>query len=214
MADKKKKITEGPERRYLDNPVEIVTREAGEEGSRTIRGYWIKFETLSRSLGWFREKIARGSLDDIDFENSDIVALFNHNFDKIIGRTIADPKLIIGVDEEGAWFECDAPNTTAGNDCLENVKLGLVQHCSFSWPWGTVEDKWEEDDELGEIRTITKFTRIIDVSPVVNPAYLSTEVDARNIEGARTSYDTWKKDSSASTYRRDAAKRSMEIDSL
>jgi len=214
MADKKKKITEGPERRYLDNPVELVTRDAEEGSGRTIRGYFAKFEKLSRSLGWFREKIARDAFDDIDFENDDIVALFNHDFNQIIGRTIADPKLTLGVDDIGAWFECEAPDTNVGNDCLENVKRKLVQHCSFSWPWGTVEDKWEEDDELGEIRTITKFTRLIDVSPVVNPAYLSTEVDARNIEGARTSYDTWKKDSSTSTYRRDAAKRSMEIDSL
>ena len=202
----------GPERRYLNNPVQLVTR-SGEEESRTIRGYFCKFNELSRSLGWFREKIAPGAFDDIDFENSDIVALFNHNWNMIVGRTIAEPKLIVGVDSIGGFYEFEAPNTTAGNDLFENVKRRLVQHSSFSWPYGTVEDLWEEDKELGDIRTITKFTSVTDVSPVVNPAYLQTEVDARNLEGAKQSFEAWKnhRDPDTSTVKRNLARHRLEL---
>lgn len=214
MSDTKKQIPTGPERRYYENTVQVVTRE-GEEDSRMIRGYFCKFDSLSRNLGWFREKIARSAFDDVDFTDSDIVALVNHDTKYIVGRTIADPALIVGVDDVGGYYEFEAPNTTAGNDLLENVKRKIVQHSSFSWPYGTVEDTWEEDEELGEIRTITKFKKIIDVSPVVNPAYLQTSVDARNADGAKESYEAWKKDSGKGesetlTTRSNKAKRFLE----
>jgi HK97 family phage prohead protease len=159
------------ERRYFDNQVTIENRVAGEL-SRKIRGYAAKFETLSQNLGWFREKIARGAFDNV-LEN-DVVALFNHNIDLVLARTISKT-LAIGVDETGLWYEFEAPNTTAGNDLLEMVNRGDVQHSSFSF--SIQDEKWEQDDESGEIRTVLKVKRLYDVSPVVSPAYKDTEVD-------------------------------------
>lgn len=123
--------------------------------------------------------------------------------------------MTMGVDDIGAFYEFEAPTTTAGNDLLENVKRGLVQHSSFSWPRGTTEDIWEDDVEHGEVRTISKFTRLIDVAPVVNPAYSDTTVDARGYEGAKESYEAWKKDNrSFDTYEAEAEKRKLEIERM
>ena len=215
MSEKKKQIQTGPERRCFENTVQLVTRN-GEEDSRMIRGYFAKFNTLSRSIGWgFKEKIKPGAFDDIDFVNDDIVALFNHNFDQVVGRTIGTPKMILGVDEVGAFYEFEAPTSTSGNDLLENVKRGLVQHSSFSWPRGTIEDIWENDVEHGEVRTISKFTRLIDVAPVVNPAYSDTTVDARSMDSAKESYEAWKLENNPfDSTKLQNEKRSIEIDRL
>jgi len=220
MADKNKQQNNTPERRYFDNPVSLVTRSDGED-SRIIRGYFAVFNKLSKTLGYFREKIDRNAFDDIDFANEDIVALFNHNYDQIVGRTIGDPKMTLGVDDTGAWYEFEIPNTTIGNDLLENVKRKLVQHSSFSWPRWTVEDVWDEDPELGDIRTIKKFTRILDVAPVVNPAYSDTTSDARNYDGAKKSYEAWKNDkrnedeqTEGTSLRVKTAKRYLEIERM
>ena len=215
MSDTKKQLPTGPERRYYENTVQLVTRD-GEEDSRMLRGYFAKFNKLSRSIAWgFKEKIKPGAFDDIDFVNDDIVALFNHDSNQIVGRTIGTPKLIFGIDEVGAFYEFETPTTTVGNDLLENVKRGLVQHSSFSWPRGTIEDIWEDDVEHGEVRTILKFTRLIDVSPVVNPAYSDTTVDARAFDGAKESHKNWKKENNAfDSSKLKNEKRSLEIERM
>lgn len=214
MSDKKRNTQTGPERRYYENTVSVVKRD-GEEESRTVRGYFAKFNKLSRSLGWgFKEKVKPGAFDDIDFNNDDIVALFNHDQNQIVGRTIGTPKLILGVDEVGAYYELEAPNTTAGNDLLENVNRGLVQHSSFSWPRYTIEDIWEDDVEHGEVRTIVKFTRLLDVAPVVNPAYSDTTA-SRSYDGAKDSYENWKKENTPfDSAKLQNEKRSIEIERM
>ena len=166
------------ERRYLPQPVEV--RE--ENGKRTVTGYAAVFEQLSQNLGWFREKIARGAFDNV-LEN-DVVALFNHDINLVLARTISKT-LTLEVDDRGLKYTFEAPDTTAGNDLIKLLERGDVQHSSFSF---SIEDqRWEQDDELGEIRTVLKVKRLYDVSPVVMPAYKQTDVSI-----AERSYQEWK----------------------
>ena len=167
-----------PERRYLTQPVEV----RAEGGKRTVTGYAAVFDELSQNLGWFREKIARGAFDNV--LDNDVVALFNHDINHVLARTISNT-LTLEVDERGLKYTFEAPDTTSGNDLLAMLQRGDVQHSSFSF---SIEDqKWTQDDELGEIRTILKVKRLYDVSPVVMPAYKQTDVSI-----AKRSYDEWK----------------------
>ena len=170
--------------RFFDNPVQIITRD-GESESRTVEGYALKFEQLSRNLGWFREKIARGALDNADM--GDVVALFNHDNNMVLARTISKT-LTLEIDNEGLKYRFEAPNTTVGNDLIEMLSRGDIQHSSFAF---SVEDqKWEQDGEDGaEIRTILKIKRLYDVSAVTQPAYLQPDVGL-----AKRSYDEYKKE--------------------
>ena len=165
---------ETKELRILSRAPGIVTREKGSE-SRTVEGYALVFNELSQPLGgWFREKINPDALEGADIE--DVVALFNHNNNYLLARTISKT-LSLSVDDSGLRYEFEAPNTTAGNDLLESLRRGDIQHSSFAFEIASGGDTWEKDETGGEIRTITKFKRIYDVSPVVNPAYLQTSVD-------------------------------------
>ena len=169
----KNKMT-GPEIRIFESRVENRAAD-----SRKIEGIAAKSNSLSRTLyGWFKEIIDPGAFEGADM--SDVVCLKNHNQDLILARTIAGT-LDLGVNDDGdLTYSFEAPNTTVGNDLLEEVRLGNIQHSSFAFE--VAEDRWEEDSEGNEIRHIVKFRKIHDVSPVVNPAYLQTSVDARNME--------------------------------
>lgn len=177
----------GPEIRIFDNKVEL---RAAEGDSRRVEGIAAKVGVLSRTLyGWFKEIIDPGAFDSADM--SDVVALKNHNQDMILARTLSKT-LEISVNQEGHLaYGFEAPNTTTGNDLLEELKRGDIQHSSFAFE--VEEDRWEEDAEGNEIRHIVKFRKIHDVSPVVNPAYLQTEVSNRNMEIAEASRESFKK---------------------
>lgn len=175
------KTNENTERRYLPQPVVL---ERAENNIRTVTGYAAKFNEMSQNLGWFREKIAPGAFDNV-LEN-DVVALFNHDINHVLARTISKT-LKLEVDEIGLRYSFEAPNTTSGNDLVEMLERGDVQHSSFSF--SIQDEKWEQDDEFGEIRTVLKVKRLYDVSPVVMPAYTQTDVSL-----AKRSYDTWKQE--------------------
>lgn len=180
MPNSKKNLQLGlPESRYVDILASVQTRADGEQDSRTIEGYAATYDSWSNPIWWFKERIERGAFDGADM--SRCIACFNHDATQIVARYSAGT-LELNVDEKGLHFKFEAPNTTAGNDLYENIRLGNISQCSFKFT--VKEDSWkysEDVDELDE-RTILKFGEILDVSPVVYPAYESTSVQARSFE--------------------------------
>lgn len=158
------------ERRFNTRASDIVS-----EQGRTIKGYAAIFD--SKYIMWegYEETIARGAFDDTDF--SDVVALFNHESEFLLARSKdGTGTLTLKVDDKGLYFEFEAPNTTIGNDVLENVKLGNIRGCSFAFT--VSEQKVEDFEDKSCLRTILKIGKLYDVGPVVNPAYEETEIEA------------------------------------
>lgn len=171
------------EYRYFDPP-ELVVETRADKKVTMVQGIAVKFEQLSRNLGFFREKFARGAFDDV--MDNDVVALLNHNIDKVLARTISKT-LELWTDDDGLNYRFEAPDTTAGRDLVVSLQRGDIQHSSFSF---TISDeKWERDDDDGEIRTVLKVKRLYDVSPVVFPAYPQSVSEI-----SKRSYDEWKKE--------------------
>lgn len=173
--------------RSLIGDLHIESREEGTV-SRTIVGYAAKFESWSDPImGWFREKIARGAFDGCDL--SDVIMCFNHNTDSILARTTSGT-LRLEVDDVGLRFAFEAPNTTLGSDMLELVRRGDVSKCSFRF--GVAQDEWQYADEKNGLavdeRTILRFSRVVDVSLVVFPAYPETEASVRHLEERKAEY--------------------------
>lgn len=160
--------------------------------SRTVRGYAAKFNKRSENLGCgsyqFFEVIEPGAFDDV--LNDDVRALFNHDENLILARSKNGAgTLRIGTDETGLWYEFDAPTTQAGNDLLESLERGDVDQSSFSFSVDKDGQSWVETQEgdgpIVTIRTIKKFSKLYDVSPVVFPAYLDTDVATRSLKEFR-----------------------------
>lgn len=175
---------EEKERRFLPEPVTVEVEERDGKQIRKVSGYAAVFNQLSRNLGWFREKIDPAAFADV--LTDDVVALFNHDQNFVLARTISKT-LTLSVDEKGLRYEFEAPNTTVGNDLVTMLQRGDIQHSSFAF--SIQDEKWEEDDEQGEIRTVLKVKRLYDVSPVVFPAYTQTDVSL-----AKRAYEAWKEE--------------------
>lgn len=166
------------ERRFFAQPLVIEQREGKE--SRTISGYAAVFNRDSEDFGGWVERIDPGAFNDRMAD--DAVALFNHDPNLILARNNVNLKLTI--DGVGLRYEFDAPNTTAGNDLLENIRNGNIKQSSFAFT--TNEVKWynPSDKSQPSVRTIMKVERLYDVSPVTYPAYPDTTVGARSLKTA------------------------------
>ena len=148
------------------------------EDSRTVEGYALVFNSLSKDLGSFREVILPEAIGDV-IERSDIMALLNHDSSRgILARSrFGKGSLSLEVDEVGLKYRFEAPQTALGDELLSYLKRGDITSSSFAF---TVdEDVWTKESDGTYVRTIKKFNKLFDVSPVFEPAYAATSVCAR-----------------------------------
>lgn len=162
---------------------QILVEKRADDGP-LIRGHAAVFDKLSENLGGFREIIARGAFDEV-LEN-DVRALIGHRDELILGRTSAKT-LRIGVDAEGLTYEIDPPDTSYARDLLVSLERGDIRESSFGFSIARDGDTWTEDEDGRLVRTITKVSRLYDVSPVTFPAYPDTDVAKRSLESFKRS---------------------------
>jgi HK97 family phage prohead protease len=113
------------EKRFLATEVRASR---GPNGQRRITGYAARYNVLSHPLPCgdgttFRERIAPGAFKRILASSPDVICCFNHDSNKVLGRTTAGT-LTLSEDDRGLKFTCDLPNTEAGRDCYESVQRG------------------------------------------------------------------------------------------
>ena len=181
-----------------DNSIGIEIR--GDGDSKKIRGYAAVFYR-SGDAGteyelWTNavERIMPGAFDDV--LDDDVVALFNHDFSSLLGRSKAGT-LELSVDNVGLAYEISSSDTRSYQDVLKYLERGEVDGSSFQFQIrGEGAAVWQMDEATGkEIRELRKITRLIDVGPVVMPAYTGTTAGARAIgpvESTRAEYNCWK----------------------
>ncbi|MTP79807.1 HK97 family phage prohead protease [Turicibacter sanguinis] len=122
----------------------------------------------------FYERVRPGAFKKSLAERA-VCMLVNHDWSKIVGRTGSN--LILEEDDKGLRFELDIPNTTDGNDLLENVRNGLIQGCSFGFNIKNQTTRW--DDNGAFYRDIDEV-ELFEVTATPIPAYVDTEISARS----------------------------------
>lgn len=176
------------ERRIADSgPLKIEKRGEADQQVLTIRGYAAVFGKYSNNLGGFREIIQPGAFSDV-LEN-DVRALFNHDPNHVLGRTLSGT-LRVFQDDVGLGYEVDLPDTQTARDLAVSIERGDVSQSSFAFTIAQGGASWGEDDEVGYTRTISKVARLYDVSPVTYPAYPDASVAARSLEEYRSHQST------------------------
>jgi len=172
------------ELRHLARPVEVRAQGNGE--ATMLAGYAALFETPAEIAGAFVEVIDRGAFDAALAD--DVRVLFNHDPSQLLGRTKSGTARI-AVDHHGLRYEVTPPATTTGRDVIQLVERGDVDGSSFGFQ--VIADRWVEGatpDDL-PVRHL-ESVRLFDVSPVTQPAYAETTVEARQmadeIVGSRT----------------------------
>jgi HK97 family phage prohead protease len=170
-------MTNKPEERVFSSNLKVEQRAEGDTSVPMIVGYAAVFNSLSENLGGFREQISVGAFDAV--LGDDVRCAFNHDPSMLLGRT-SSGTLRISVDGTGLRYECDPPDTQVARDLMVSLERKDVDQSSFRFM--VDEDSWDEDDDGRVVRTIKKFKRLIDVSPVTYPAYPDTSVAQRSLD--------------------------------
>jgi HK97 family phage prohead protease len=158
--------------------VELRAYKTEEESRMLVEGYAIVFNSESRDLGGFTEVVKENALDGALERNTDVLALYGHDYQNVLGRQSADT-LQLEKDERGIKFTLDLPNTQLGRDVYTLVERGDLKGNSFGF---TVEkDSWDKKGDK-VIRTIEQVRDLFEISIVSLPAYEATELVKRNFE--------------------------------
>ncbi|OBI42986.1 HK97 family phage prohead protease [Mycobacterium colombiense] len=152
------------------SPIEVRSSQ-----SRTIGGYAAVFDRSSENLGGFYERIHPKAFNKSKSDQfPGVVCRFNHSDDYLLGTTRSGT-LRLTVDNTGLDYSVDLPECR--NDILEMTARGDLAHSSFAFQVWT--DDWTKFDNGYPVRQLLSC-RIIDVAPVVNPAYSETSVALRS----------------------------------
>ncbi|WP_396631595.1 HK97 family phage prohead protease [Lysinibacillus sp. A4] len=159
----------------------LQTRSQGDSESNVIEGYAAVFNSPTDIWGMFTEIIAPGAFADAIASNDDIRALFNHDWNNVLGRTKSGT-LRLSEDARGLKFEVDLPNTTLARDLSESLRRGDISQCSFGFV--PTSETWDYEPEI-PVRTINTV-ELHEISVVSIPAYEDTEVTLRSKEANKS----------------------------
>ncbi|MCI1592480.1 HK97 family phage prohead protease [Heyndrickxia oleronia] len=151
------------------NITSLSKRDGTNEQPPMISGYASVFNSKTSIGDYFEEVIAPGAFARSLAEN-DVRALFNHNWDKVLGRTKSGT-LRLMEDERGLKFEVELPNTTAARDLVESMERKDIDQCSFGFI--ATEEDWNYSVEPA-LRTVIEAD-LFEISVVSIPAYDDTE---------------------------------------
>jgi len=164
-------------------------RASGDEFA--LVGYAATFNSESKDLGGFREVIAPSAFKRSLEGNADVKALFNHDANRILGRTTSGT-LRLEQDEKGLKFKVELdPANSEDKNLYASVKRGDVNECSFAFTVVKGGQIWADKqiegtdgrgvDDFYAMRTLTDVN-LLDISAVTYPAYNDTNVNARMFE--------------------------------
>lgn len=161
-------------------PGEVSVRST--EGSPTvIFGYAALFNERSRTITTkrgleFTEMIAPGAFDNTDF--SALECRFNHET-----FLAADPTLEFGVDARGLWYQYlhDA-NDSDHQKTLRRIERREIKGSSFRFVEPSESGHELRSEGKSIFRIIKQIPMVLDVGPVIRPAYQATTAFARMLE--------------------------------
>ena len=151
--------------------------------SRRIEGYALVWGVRSRVIRErgqrFVEIIEKGAITEELLQRSDVKCVFNHDPDALLARyNKGEGTLSLTLDEVGLRYSFDAPNTVDGDKVLDLVRRGDLGGSSFKFATGDKGVRYyRENGKL--MRSVDEITWLADVSPVIDPAYMATSVEAR-----------------------------------
>lgn len=180
IKDINKKLDAG--RQYRDFNLSSFTHRAEDDGEKIVEGYATVFNTLYELYSYDNytvlEQIDPDAFTDCDMR--DVIMQYNHE-GRVFAR-ISNNTLTVAPDATGLFVRAKLGGTELGRQLFEEIDGGYTNKMSFGFV--VAEDKREvtEDHETGAVtvvRTITKISKLYDVSAVSIPANDATSISAR-----------------------------------
>lgn len=186
MANKtiEDRLNEGRQYRNIDL-ANFEHRAEGDEGTgeKIVEGYATTFNQPYTLYEWSDytviEQIDAKAFDECDM--ADVIMQYDHE-GRVFARTSNDT-LAVAPDKTGLHIRAQLGGTEIGRQLYEEIDGGYTTKMSFGFK--VAEDKREvtEDHENGHttvLRTITKISKLYDVSAVSLPANDATSISARS----------------------------------
>lgn len=162
----------------------IEVRAEGENEGQIVEGYAATFNQPYVLWDWgdyiVREQIDPHAFDECDM--ADTIMQYDHQ-GRVFAR-ISNNTLEVSTDHHGLKMRADLSGTELGRQLYEEIKGGYTTKMSFGFTVGEDVRVVTENHETGVtevLRTITKISKLYDVSAVSLPANDATEISARNI---------------------------------
>ena len=160
---------------------ELITND---EDGHTVEGYAAIFNSKTNISDLFDEQIDSRAFDECDFD--DACLLVNHDTSRLAlarcRRNTTNSTLQLSIDSKGLKIKAnlDVENNTEAKNLYSAIKRGDIDGMSFMF---IVEDcEWDGLDKDMPLRTITKISKVYEVSAVNFPAYSNTEIYARSTD--------------------------------
>lgn len=150
----------------LTTDVEI--RAKTDQKRHLLSGYAIVFNSPSENMG-FIETVDSHALDDVDLSN--VFALYNHDFNNVLGKTGKGKNLSLAIDEKGLSFNLEL--LPSDEHIFELVQQGIINKMSFGFIVDS--DEWQDSTH----RTIKHIKQLQEISLVPVPAYQGTDITAK-----------------------------------
>lgn len=158
--------------------------EPRQNGQAAIVGYAAVYNRLSLDLGGFREEIMPGAFDRIlSRGKADVVALFNHDSNIVLGRT-SSGTLELSSDAKGLRYVVTPP--ASRSDIMELIARRDVRGSSFAFTVDKGGESFRTSENGKAIRQISEVKGLYDVGPVLTPAYPASSATV-----AMRSYQAW-----------------------
>lgn len=155
----------------------LVELRANQDGTSVLTGYAAVFNRYSQNLGGFVEQVDPAAFTKSLADSVPVVARFNHQDNLLLGTSEAGT-LTLEIDGTGLRYTVDLPDTTAGRDVKALAERGDLRYSSFAFR--TMEDEWDWTPDGFPLRTL-RAVQLVDVAPVVNPAYRDTTTGLRSL---------------------------------
>lgn len=175
------KLDEG--RQYRNINVAEFERRADEGGEMVVTGYATTFnqpyELWSYDNYTVSEQIDPHAFDECDM--TDVIMQYDHE-GRVFART-SNETLRLNIDERGLRVNASLGGTELGRQVFNEIEGGYTTKMSFGFR--VEEDTREitenhEDGSVSVLRTITKISKLYDVSAVSIPANDATSISARS----------------------------------
>ena len=128
------------------------------------------------------EQVAPDAFDGCDMD--DVIMQYDHQ-GRVFAR-IRNNTLEVSPDETGLFIRADLGGTDLGRGLYQEIAGGYTDRMSFGFTVGEEEREIQEDRTEGKtkvMRTITRISKLYDVSAVSLPANPGTSISARLRDG-------------------------------
>lgn len=165
--------------------IEVRADRVGGMSAKTITGRAIVYNAYSRDLGGFIERVEPGFVAQTLSDGADVLARWQHDSDMLLGRTSAGT-LTLADGADGLDYSVPLPDTSYARDLAALAARGDVRHSSFAFRLMPEGDMWGLTDQGTPLRTLKRGGgALIDVAPVVSPAYPDASSGLRSLAEQR-----------------------------